>query len=262
MAAPDAGSAAASLVRVRLVAVQTFAEALRLRLTVLLVFIGAALVLLAWTLRGFNLGVAELRFIADFGLAAIGLSGTVLATFGLAHLHFRDIEGGLAALVLTRRVGRGEYLAGKLVGVVALLAWFTAALAVLLAAMLAWRGTQLGANEVLPAAFFQACALTWLKLTLSAAMTLLVCSYAGSALFAGSAGLLLTVAAHLRVFAPTEGWLAWMRFWPDFGLFETGPLLAGRETGLVGLAGLGAYWLFFMILFTGLAAYVFRRREF
>lgn len=259
MGSRDDDSPVAALGRVRLVAAQTLAEALRLRLTVLLACVGATLVLLPTALRSFNLGTAEVRFIADFGLAAIGLAGTVLATFGLAHLCFGDLDGGLAALVLTRRLGRGEYLAGKLAGVTALLAWFTAALALVLAAVLTWRGAQPGADVEWPAALLQACALTWLKLTLSAAMTLLVCSYAGSAFFAGSAGLLLTVAAHLRVFAPTDGWLAWMRVWPDFGLFERGPGLAGRAAP--GLAGLGAYWLFFMILFAGLAAYVFRRRE-
>lgn len=262
MAAPDSDAFSGTPARVRLVAAQTLAEALRLRLTLLLAATGAALVLLAWGLRAFQLGAAELRFIADFGLGAIGAAGTVLATFGLAHLLFRDLEGGLAALVLARRVGRGEYLAGKLGGVAALLALFTAALALLLAALLAWRAGQLGVERMSAAAFLQACAFTWLKLTLSAAMTLLICSYAGSALFAGGAGLLLTAVAHLRVFAPADGWLAWLRLWPNFGLFEAEPLLAGRAPGLTGLLGLGAYWAVCMLLFTGLSAYVFRRREF
>ncbi|AOS45510.1 hypothetical protein Verru16b_02591 [Lacunisphaera limnophila] len=108
----------------------------------------------------------------------------------------------------------------------------------------------------------QAGALVWLKISLVAAMTLLVCSYAGSALFASVAGLMLAVAAHLRPFTAAEGWLAWLRVWPNLGLFDPAPLLAGTGFGLPGLLALAGYWLAYLMLFGGLAAYVFSHREF
>lgn len=249
------------LARVWLVAAHTLTEALRLRLTVLLAVCGAGLVLLALGLQDFNFGAAELKFIADFGLGVISLLGTLLAALGMAHLYFRDIEGGLAACVLTRSVRRGEYLAGKLVGVAAMLAVFVAALALVLAGILAVRGAQLGAMFIPLPLFLQACALVWFKVTLVAAMTLLVCSYAGSALFASWAGLMLAVVAHLRPFTSAGGWLSWLRLWPNLGVFDAEPLLAGSELGGAGLLALVGYWLTFMALFGVLSAYVFRRRE-
>ncbi|MFZ5493833.1 MAG: hypothetical protein ACOZE5_00665 [Verrucomicrobiota bacterium] len=258
----SSGSPVAALARVRQVAVQTLTEALRLRLTVLLAALGVLLALLALWLREFNFGAAELKFMADFGLGAISLLGTLLAAAGMAHLYFRDVGGGLAAVVLTRAVRRGEYLAGKLAGVAALLALFTAGLALVLAVLIAVREAQLDAVLVPLPLFLQACALVWLKLTLVAAMTLLVCSYAGSELFAACAGLLLAAIAHLRTFTEPEGWLSWLRVWPNLGLFDAEPLLAGRSLGAAGLLGLAGYWVVFIALFAGLAAYVFRRREF
>ena len=62
----------ASFRRVRLIARHTLGEALRLRLTLLLALIGGALVIGALGLREFNFGSAELKFIGDFGLGALG----------------------------------------------------------------------------------------------------------------------------------------------------------------------------------------------
>jgi hypothetical protein len=261
MASPDATAPLllGPLQRVRSVASQTLAEALRLRLTVLLAGIGAMLVLMALWMREFNFGAAELKFIGDFGLGAISLMGTLLAALATAHLYFSDVAGGMIGCVLTRRVRRWEYMVGKLVGVMALLAWFVAALSVVLALVIVLREMELGADFVTLPLFLQACALVWLKITLVAAMTLLVCSYAGSALFAGCAGLMLAVVAHMRPFSDEVGWLGWLRLWPNLGLFGVEPLLVGAT---VGLPGLIAYWAAFMALFAALASYVFKHREF
>ena len=93
-------------------------------------------------------------------------------------------------------------------------------------------------------------------------MTLLVCSYAGSALFASCAGLLLAVVAHLRPFTAATGWLAWLRLWPNLGLFDAESLLAGGGLATAGLLGLIGYWAVFLLLLGGLASYVFNHREF
>lgn len=251
-----------SLYRVRLVAMHTLTEALRLRLAGLLAVLGVGLVLMAWWLREFNFGAAELKFIADFGLGAIGLLGTLLAALAMAQLVFDDLENGFAACVLAKAVRRWEYLSGRLVGVIALLALYVAGLAVVLGVVIGVRESQLGAAFVPLPVFLQACALVWLKITLVAAMTLLVCSYADSALFASCAGLLLAAIAHLRSFAEPASWLGWLRVWPNLGLFEVDALLSSGH-GLTpgGLLSLGAYWLAFMVLFTGLAGYVFTHRE-
>ena len=254
--------AIASLRRIRLIARHTLGEALHQRLTLLLILTGAALVLGALGLREFNFGGAEQKFIGDFGLGVIGLFGTLLAALATAHLFFAEIENRAAHCVLTRPVRRWEYLAGKITGVVALLTLFVMAVSLVLAVVLAVRGSQLGASFVPLPVFLQACALQWLKITLVAAMTLLVCGYAESALFASCVGLMLALVAHLRGFAGSGGW-AWLRVWPDFGLFDAEALLAtGHSAPAMWLLTLVGYWAAYLLLLGGLASYVFKRREF
>jgi len=253
---------AASLRRLCLIARHTLGEALHQRLILLFGLTGAALVLGAFWLRDFNFGGAELKFIGDFGLGVIGLFGTLLAALATAQLFFAEITSRAAACVLTRPVRRWEYLVGKFAGVVALLTLFVMMLALVLAVVLTVRGSQLGAAVVPLPVFLQACALQWMKITLVAAMTLLVCSYAGSALFASCVGLLLALAAHLRGFADGGNW-SWLRVWPDLGLFDAESLLAaGSPAQGLWLLMLAAYWAAYLLVFTTFASYAFKRREF
>jgi ABC-type transport system involved in multi-copper enzyme maturation permease subunit len=218
---------------------------------------------MALRLLEFNFGTAELKFTADIGLGGIGLLGTLLAALVTAQVFFDDLENGFAACVLAKAVRRWEYLGGRLVGVMALLILFVAGWTTLLAILIVMRESQLGATFVPMPVFLQAGALVWLKTTLVAAMTLLVCSYAGSALFASCAGILLAAIAHMRAFAGDGHGMGWLRIWPDLGAFAVDSLLStGRGLGWHGLLSLGAYWMSFMVLFTALAVYVFKHREF
>jgi ABC-type transport system involved in multi-copper enzyme maturation permease subunit len=249
--------------RIRLIAQHTLGEALRMRLTILLGLVGAGLVLAALWLREFNFGSAELKFIGDFGLGAIGFFGALLAALVTAQLFFGDLAGGAACYVLTRPVRRWEYIGGQFAGVAALLALFTAALGLLVVSLLAWRSGQVGAPPPAVAVFLCACAVLWLKMTLVAAMTLLVCTYAGTALFASCAGLLLALVAHLRPFAGAGGRLTWLRVWPDLGVFDAEALLAAAQPPAVGaFLGMAVYWTAYVLLFGALASYAFKRREF
>lgn len=255
--------AIASIRRVRLIARHTLGEALHLRLTFLLGLLGAGLVLGAMGLREFNFGGAELKFIGDFGLGALGSFGMLLAALTTSQLFFSEIQGRAAYCVLTRPVRRWEYIWGKLAGVGALLALFVGALGSLIAVIIFWRGMQLGVTPVSLPVFFCACAVQWLKLTLVAAMTLLVCSYSGSAMFASCAGLILAGIAHLRPLVGEGSRLAWLRVWPNLALFDAEALLASTQlpTAFVLLAAVG-YWAAYVVLFGMLASLVFNRREF
>lgn len=252
---------AAAARRIRLIARQTLGEALRMRLAGLLAS-GAALLLLGsrW-LREFNFGTAELAFLADFGLGVSGVTVTLLAALATAQLFFDDLAAGGAACVLTRPVRRWEYLAGKLAGVSGLLALFLASLGGLLGALMLVRGHQLGVPVVALPVFLSACALQWMQGTLVAAMTLTVCTYANSPLFASLSGLMLAVIGHLRPFA--TGALEWLRFWPNLSLFDSGGVLASDQplTGSF-LFGLAAYWTYCLVMTGLLAVYAFRHREF
>jgi hypothetical protein len=262
MADPGHNGVAASLRRIRLITRHTLGEALHLRLTFLLGLTGAGLTGGALWLREFNFGSTELKFIGDFGLGAVGFFGMLLAVLAMSHLFFQEIGSRAVCWVLTRPVRRWEYISGKFAGVAGLLALFTAALGLLLGGLLAWRGAQLGAAPFAVRVFLCACGVQWLKCTLVAALTLLVCSYAGSALFASCAGLLLTLVAHLRPLADDGGGLGWLRVWPNLALFDAGSWLAsGQFPGRAWLLSLGAYWAAYVFLFVAVASYVFKRRE-
>ncbi|MDB6115542.1 MAG: hypothetical protein JWQ62_2487, partial [Lacunisphaera sp.] len=168
---------------------------------------------------------------------------------------------GAAGCVLARPVRRWEYVGGKFAGIAGVLALFTAILGLLLALVLAGRGTQLGVSAVGLRIFGCACALQWLKLTLVSALTLLVGSYACSTLFASCAGLLLALIAHLRPFAG-GGWLTWLRAWPNLALFDSESLLAaGAAPAGAWLLQLTLYWAAYVLVLGALASHVFKRRE-
>jgi ABC-type transport system involved in multi-copper enzyme maturation permease subunit len=244
-----------------LIAGQTLAEALRLRLGRLLAVMAGLLVFVSRWLRNFNFGAPEMAFLGDLGLGIMGLAGNLLAVLLTTQLFFSDLTSGAAACVLTRRVRRWEYLAGKLAGFAGVLALFTAALGALLGGMIVGRSHELGQPALALPAFVGACALQWMKFSLVAAMTLCVCTYANSALFASCAGFMVVAIGHLRPFA--SGGLEWLRFWPNLALFDAEGLLAGGQPPAASvLLTLLGYWAICCTGCVALAAYVFKHREF
>lgn len=251
-----------SLRRAWLIARYSLQALLAMRLTLLVSWVAAGFCLLALWLRTFHFGAGEAKFIRDFGLGGLSFFGVVLAALATAQLFFSEVDHGGAACVLTRAVRRTEYLGGQLVGVAAMLALYTTGLSLVVAGLLAWRAGP-GILDMAWSPWLVACALQWLKLCLVAAMTLLVCSYASSALFASGLALLLALLGHWRWVADGSNWLGWLRLWPDFSRFDGERWLAAGQTptGLE-LLGIAGHWLGFMLLFYGLACYVFRHREF
>lgn len=241
---------------------QALREALHLRLGLLVGMAGLGLCGGAAGLRQYSFGQAELKFMADFGGAVTGLTSMVLAALVPAQLFFRDLESRTMDVLLTRTVRRWEYLAGKFAGTACLLAGYIGILSLLLTMILVRQGRQLG--EVQPVLFpiFFAGALLWMKCTLVAAMTLLVCSYAGSALFAGCTGLMLALVGQLRSL-PSGGALTVLQVWPNLTLFNPEKLLTGPAT-MVGpwLLGLAFYWAAYLLLLGALASYGLKHREF
>ena len=260
---PRHNGPAASLRRIRLIARHTLGEALHLRLTLLLGLTGAGLFAGAWWLRELHFGSTELMFLGDFGLGVVSFLGTLLAVLATAHLYFGEIGSQAIHCVLTRPVRRWEYMAGKFAGVTGVLALFVALLAGVLAVVIATRESQLHASFVPLPVYLQACALVWFKATLTAALALLVCSHATSALFASCTGLLLVLIAHLRFLADEGAGLWWLRVWPDLGLFDASALLAtGHTTPGYWLLGLAVYWAAYVFVLVALASYAFKHREF
>ena len=252
-----------ALRRIRVIAAYTLGEAIRLKLFILLGLAGAGLVATAQTVSEFNFAGAELKFIGDLGLGAISVFGTLLAVLVTAHLFFTEISSGTICCVLTRSVRHWEYVWGKFSGVAALLVLFVTGLGMLLAALLHFRGLQLGVAPVAFRVLVGACAVVWLKVSLVAAVTLLVCSYARSALFASCVSLLVTAAGLMAPLVHGQARWAWLRLWPNLARFDAETLLASGQLPGAGVClNLLVYWSVYVALFGLLASHVLRYREF
>ena len=253
----------ASLRRIHVVTRYTLGEVLHLRLLYLLLLVDGGLLFVAWQVREFNFGAAAAKFLSDFGLGAIGLSGMLLAALLTGQLFFNSIADGTVCFQLTRAVRRWEFVWGRFLGIAAALALFSAVSALLLGCLLTgqrgWSGGLIGTVPV----FCYAVAVLWLKMTLVAAMTLLVCSYASSALFASGAGLLLAMLGHLRPLAEEMVGAHWFRVWPNFALFDVEVIMTvGQLPSGVTMLAMLVYWSGYVVILGQLAVFVFKRREF
>lgn len=253
-----------SLARVRLVALHAVREALHLRIAALFFALALLPVVSVGWLREFNFGTAELKFIIDIGHGALGVGGTLLALLATVQLVHGDLEGRTVLMLLTRPLTPAEFIWGKLAGLLALITWFTAGLAVVLAAVLVWRVRGSGA-EVPWALLWGGIAFIWLKLVVSVALILLVCSYARSGLFAAGAGLFLIMLAHLRHLAGTTvGWSqALTLMLPDFQLFDPEQIASVPPSAAAWVvAASAAYAAAYLIIYTLLAGWLLQRREY
>ncbi len=252
--------------RAALIARHTLLEAARHRLLNFLLFIALALVIGAQWLRDFNFGASELKFLADCGLGAMAFFGAALVIAATAQLFFAEIEHRTALTLLAKPVWRAEFVLGKFLGVAALAAVFCALLTATLAAVVWFREGQLLAQ--FPDAFPQGRTVDyanlalagfcqWLKLSVLAALTLLVASFAHTQLFTIVTGFLILVICHLQAFARSAVWVL-----PNFQLFSLADSLAAADAPVAGdVARVTLYALIYSAAACALAIYSFRRRE-
>jgi len=271
-----------SLRRVRHIAGNTFTEALRQRFAALLALLGAALAASGFLLRTFNFGNSELRFLADFGFGAMFLFGSLLAVLVPAQLFFSEMDNRTALPLLARPVRRWEFIAGKFAGAWTLLGAFTAVLGAVLGALLRARAWELAgdaAGNGAPEPFFSAGGLAvflllqWLRLGVVAALTLLVCSFARSFLYAAAVSLLAVVACQMRGIgqtafdrAQTAPWLRavgdGLRVIPDLQVFDLGGALVLEPTGAApATLSAFAYGALYVPALLLLAVWLFADRE-
>src|SRR3954466_11196354 len=127
-----------SLGRVGAIAGNTFTGLMRLK-------IFSALLLFALLLIGSSVFMAQMTFqqefqvLKDVALGAMSLFTSLLAVLATARLLPQEIEDRTAYTVLAKPVSRFEYLAGKLFGVLLLLAVSLLAMAALFFLVLAFR---------------------------------------------------------------------------------------------------------------------------
>jgi len=212
----------------------------------------------------------ENRVLLDFGLGFIELMGLAGALYGATTIVLREMETKTVYLVLTRPVGRGEYILGRFLGlmlsVLASMALMSAFHLCILWAK-GWRGP-----EPYAAAFLGA----YLKVLVTAALTTFLAIFSSSAL---TAGVISGVAWTLGHFLPEIRYLithgasrvsivplfALSYIVPDLQLFNLRDRLAATSPLAASEAGL-AWWVGYAVLYTAvwlaLAWGLLRRKEF
>jgi len=261
---------AAELTCVCLIAGETLRAAARQRLFVGVLLLAGGLTFGVQGLRVFNFGLAEARFVADFGLAVLNLAGAVLAVAVTTQAVGGELEHRTALTLLAKPVSRAAFLAGKGLGVWLLLGGFCVLLCALLAGLLLRvpaAGETVGWGNLALAV-----AALWLKFGVLTAIALLMTAIARSPLLALVLSFLVLAICQLqsvlqtlpRSAGPVRRALtgAIDVVFPDFSLFD---LVDGiGSSGAVGVGQFG--WLAFYALvyagfIGGFAIYIFRRRE-
>ena len=271
----------AFLVRTLLVAANTAGEAVRQRYFLVLGLLAAVVAGLASSMRGMTFG-EDLKFTADLGFGALFFFGSLLAVVLPVHLFFSELDNRTALTLLARPLRRGEFLAGKLLGVWALLAAMVALVSGVTIAMVVARHAELAeaaAVRQLPPPVFESggallfAVLQATRLGVVAALTLFTCSYARTALFAYGAGFGWLVAGQTAWLgrewfgrSPDTGnkvLVTVLRAVPDLQAFNLGDALMfpARAMPVADSWKLIAAGIVWMAVLTALGARLFRNRE-
>jgi len=261
------------------------------------------LLLFALLLIGGSLFMAQMTFqqefqvLKDIALGAMSIFTSLLAVLATARLLPQDIEDRTAYTILAKPVSRFEYLTGKLLGVLLLLAINLAAMSALFFVVLTVR-EQTVLNEttrqlaaappeqmaealrlVRASAFnvnlFSGIAIIYVKGCLLAALTLFVSAFATTTIFTTIVMAFVYFIGHLQAIAReywletnSAGWLTkiFLGFvaliFPDLQLFNlSDDLVAGNAIPLALFAKTGTLGLFYTAFYLLLAWAVFFRKE-
>lgn len=261
------------------------------------------LLLFALLLIGSSIFMAQMTFqqefqvLKDIALGAMSIFTSLLAVIATARLLPQDIEDRTAYTILAKPVSRFEYLAGKLLGVLLLLAISLVAMSALFFLVLTLReqtvlnetARQMSASppEQLAEALrvvrassfnvnlFSGIAIIFVKGCLLASLTLFVSTFATTTIFTTIVMAFVYFIGHLQAMA-REYWLqtnsaGWMTklflalvslLFPDLQLFNlTDDIVAGNAIPLALFAKTATLGLFYTGLYLLLAWSVFFRKE-
>jgi len=271
--------------RIATIGRNTFLEAVRQKFFNVLVILSVALIASSRFFRQFDFGSGELKFIADFGLGAIFLFGSILAVVATAQLFFSEIENRTALTILAKPVHRWEFLAGKFVGVLMLLLVFTLLMAGILGAMLYWREGDLmqrfgddfqEGRLVSYSGLFGFAILQWLKLGMLSAITVFISSFSNTNLYSVVVSFFVMLICQLQYIA-RDSWEsignpilknvvgALSLLFPNFQMFNVGDvMLFPHQIGEFSASTpwmIAGYGVIYIVAFIGLAVFTFRNRE-
>lgn len=265
-----------SLHRIWLLAANTLLEATRTKLFRALLLAAIVLVGGSTFFAEFDFGADQLGFVRDFGVGIIYVTGAFLGISLPVVLMVGEMEHRTALTLLAKPIRVVEFLLGKQLGTMLLLALFVFPLALGLLTLLLSRlsgmptlapGTTAEFSLDLVLLFQQVIAI-WMLASLTAAMGLLSAVFANSLLY----GLALSFGAYLaaclqgltrpvweQLFGTAGKWTLELtsRLIPDFSLYS----LETSAGGWVKLGILLLYTLIYLVAYVGTAALMFRRER-
>lgn len=274
-----------SFTRIRLIAGNTFLEAVRQKFFNSLLLISVALVGSSTFFQQFDFGAGELKFITDFGFGALFFFGSILSITATTQLFFSEIENRTALTMLAKPVYKLEFLAGKFLGAHMLMFCFTAVISLVLFGILYWResvivaqygdriivdGSLIRYGDVFLFGFLQ-----WMKFGILAAIALFIASFSNTNLYTIVVSFFVLIICQLQyivrdTYAGMEEGIQRILVqvlglvFPNFQLFNIGDQLVfdvEQALPFSVILRMTAYGLIYTVAFILLAQVNFRRRE-
>ena len=263
-----------SLHRVWIIGLNTFTESMRQKVfNILLVFalvaIGSASFFTEFTFT------VQFKFVKDFCLGAMSVFGTLIAIVGTAQLLPNELENRTIYTILAKPVRRLEFILGKYTGAAMLLFLTVLVMSVMTGVVLKFKETRLIADarqdlqqsvssedralaeqdlariraEARDMDMVKAVILIFVKLSLLAAITLLISTISTSMVFNVAIAFMVFFAGHMRstaaeAWAQHKIWLALLAVIPDLGAFNVaddinlGNVIPWQHVGQVTVDGL------------------------
>ncbi|MGK0310044.1 MAG: ABC-type transport system involved in multi-copper enzyme maturation permease subunit [Lentimonas sp.] len=273
-----------SITRIRLIAGNTFLEAVRQKFFNALLLISIALIISSTFFQQFDFGTGELKFITDFGFGALFFFGSILSITATTQLFFNEIENRTALTMLAKPIYKLEFLAGKFFGASMLMFVFTTVIMLVLSGILYWRESELMLR--LGEAFIQGRLvryndliifglLQWIKFSVLSAVTLFIASFSNTNLYTIVVSFFMLIICQLQyiardAYASIENiFIQWLvrllgLVFPNFQLFNVGDQLVFGPDQLLSqevVLMIVGYGLIYTVAFILLAQVNFKRRE-
>jgi ABC-type transport system involved in multi-copper enzyme maturation permease subunit len=256
-----------SIARIWAIASNGFREVIRDRVLYLIGFF-ALLLVLALQLLPEVAATTEDKIFLDFGLAAISILGVVVAIFVGTNLINKEIDKRTLLVLIPKPLNRAEFIIGKHLGLVGVLAILIVAMTGIYLALLSFSRVEYPLGTILVSTLYQ-----FLELSLITAVALLFSVFTSSILAA-----LLTFGVYLmgnlsrdllelgnisrnsNVQTLTQGLYLVL---PDLSRLNLkNEAVYGILPSPVTLLGHGLYGLLYTVLLLAIAILIFSRREF
>ncbi len=273
-----------SIARIRLIAGNTFLEAVRQKFFNSLLLISVALVASSTFFQQFDFGTGELKFVTDFGFGALFFFGSILSIAATTQLFFSEIENRTALTMLAKPIYKLEFLAGKFLGAHMLMLVFTTVIILVLSGILYWRETILMARLgeefvdgrlIRYGDLFIFGLLQWMKFGILSAIALFIASFSNTNLYTVVVSFFMLIIcqlqyiardAYLSIEAGVGAWLVRVLglIFPNFQLFNVGDQLVFASSTPLPISSvlqIVGYGLIYTVAFILLAQVNFKKRE-